>query len=272
MAQLQMYTAKLGSPQTTLAATLAADATSMVLTDASVLPAGPNIAVLGVDENCEIVKYTAIDSATNTVSGLVRGQGGSTARVWEAGSVVARNATSLDHDIFKANIEDLATNKADSADVYTQTEIDTLLNAKQKKLTFDNSPTANSSNPVKSNGIKTALDTKQDTLTFDSTPTAESTNPVTSSGVYDAIVEGFRDVYKVTLPSASSSKLTFSAPGITANHVLCVEGHVYYSNPSAVMSDLSITTAANSITITGTLSGTTDIIVTLGIPRTITAS
>lgn len=130
MAQLQMYTAKLGSPQTTLAATLAADATSMVLTDASVLPAGPNIAVLGVDENCEIVKYTAIDSATNTVSGLVRGQGGSTARVWEAGSVVARNATSLDHDIFKANIEDLEANKANTADVYTQSEIDTALNAK----------------------------------------------------------------------------------------------------------------------------------------------
>ena len=117
MAQLQMYTAKLGSPQTTLAATLAADATSMVLTDASVLPAGPNIAVLGVDENCEIVKYTAIDSATNTVSGLVRGQGGSTARVWEAGSIVARNATSLDHDIFKANIEDLEANKANTADL-----------------------------------------------------------------------------------------------------------------------------------------------------------
>lgn len=120
--------------------------------------------------------------------------------------------------------------------------------------------------------LATALNGKQNTLTFDSAPTSASTNPVTSGGVYDAIVAGFRDVYKVTLPSASSSKLTFSAPGITADHVLCVEGHAYYTNKSAVMGELSLTTAANSITITGTLSGTTDIIVTLGIPRTITAS
>lgn len=150
--------------------------------------------------------------------------------------------------------------------------VKTALDAKQDVLSFDSAPTANSTNPVTSSGIKTALDNKQDTLTFDTEPTAGSTKPVTSGGVHDAIVAGFRDVYKVTLPSASSSKRTFSAPGITADHVLCVEGLAYYSNPSAVMSELSITTAANSITITGTLSGTTDIIVTLGISRTITAS
>ena len=34
----------------------------------------------------------------------------------------------------------------------------------QSRLTFDNAPTANSNNPVKSSGIKTALDAKQDTL------------------------------------------------------------------------------------------------------------
>ena len=38
------------------------------------------------------------------------------------------------------------------------------LSNKQDVLTFDNSPTANSNNPVKSSGIKTALDNKQDTL------------------------------------------------------------------------------------------------------------
>lgn len=165
MAQLPMYPAKLGSPQTTLAATLAADATSMVLTDASVLPAGPNIAVLGIDENCEIISYTAIDSTTNTVSGLVRGLGGSTAKVWDTGSVVARNATSLDHDIFKANIEDLETRKSNTDHVhddryYTESEMDTKLDAKQNSLTFDSTPTANSGNPVTSGGIKTYADKK----------------------------------------------------------------------------------------------------------------
>lgn len=89
----------------------------------------------------------------------------------------------------------------------------------QRELTFDDTPTADSLNPVTSGGIKTyvdnkiaesgggstitvdsalsdtstnpvqnkviknVLDTKQDTLTFDDTPTVDSDNPVTSGGV-----------------------------------------------------------------------------------------
>ena len=56
-------------------------------------------------------------------------------------------------------------------------------------LIFDATPTANSNNPVTSNGIKTALDNKQNTLTLDSTPTANSTNPVTSGGMKTALDE-----------------------------------------------------------------------------------
>ena len=83
---------------------------------------------------------------------------------------------------------------------YTKTEADTALNAKQDNLTFDETPTANSANPVKSGGVKAALDLKanasdmttalngkQNTLTFDNTPTANSSNPVTSGGVKAAI-------------------------------------------------------------------------------------
>lgn len=64
----------------------------------------------------------------------------------------------------------------------------------QKKLTFDSAPTANSMNPVTSDGIKKAIDAKtvdlsgyQTKLTFDSTPTANSSNPVTSDGIKKAI-------------------------------------------------------------------------------------
>ena len=60
-------------------------------------------------------------------------------------------------------------------------------NAKQDALTFDNVPTVNGNNPVKSGGVYTALSGKQDALTFDSTPTAGSSNPVTSGGVKSAI-------------------------------------------------------------------------------------
>ena len=41
-----------------------------------------------------------------------------------------------------------------------QTDLSTALNGKQDTLTFDNAPTENSDNPVKSSGIKTALDNK----------------------------------------------------------------------------------------------------------------
>lgn len=93
----------------------------------------------------------------------------------------------------------------------------------QRELTFDDTPTADSLNPVTSGGIKTyvdnkiaeggggstitvdsalsdtstnpvqnkviknVLDTKQDTLTFDDTPTVDSDNPVTSGGVKTAL-------------------------------------------------------------------------------------
>ena len=44
------------------------------------------------------------------------------------------------------------------AERYTKTETDTLLSGKQNTLTFDNTPTANSDNPVTSKGIKTYID------------------------------------------------------------------------------------------------------------------
>ena len=60
---------------------------------------------------------------------------------------------------------------------------------KQNALTFDDTPTAGSNNPVKSGGIKTALDGKQNTLTFDNVPTAGSDNPVKSGGIFIRFTE-----------------------------------------------------------------------------------
>lgn len=169
MAISTMYPAMPGSPKTTLTADITADATSLTVADGNVLPTAPNILVIGDDENAEVIGYNS--KSGNILSGLVRALGGTIASAWTAGTEVARNFTSFDHDRFKENIEDLATNKADAADVYTQTEIDTLLNAKQNSLTFDSTPTASSTNPVTSGGIKSALDAKVsksgDTMTGD---------------------------------------------------------------------------------------------------------
>lgn len=83
---------------------------------------------------------------------------------------------------------------------------------KQDTLTFDNTPTNGSSNPVTSDGIYTALGTKQDTITFDATPQSGSTNPVQSGGVYDALAE------KVNIDNAGNAEVT--ATGSTTARTL----------------------------------------------------
>lgn len=101
---------------------------------------------------------------------------------WEEEYVL--NNSSFDSDQWAA-----INSGIDSADVEkltalpTKVQLDNLFDGKQDKLTFDSTPTTDSTNPVTSDGIKTALDTKQDELTFDTTPTAGSTNPVTSNGI-----------------------------------------------------------------------------------------
>ena len=124
MAISTMYPAKAGSPKTTLAVQISSSATQMTVADASVLPAAPNIAVLGSDSTAEIVSYAA--KSGNVLTGLVRGLGGTTASVWEVDTIVARNITSFDHDRFITNIEALNTDKANAADIGNLAALDTL--------------------------------------------------------------------------------------------------------------------------------------------------
>lgn len=102
-----------------------------------------------------------------------------------------------------------STNPVTSGGVYTA------LDGKQNTLTFDTTPTASSTNPVTSGGIKTALDAKQDNLTVDQTPTASSTNPVTSGGVYTALETkaNKEDVTKEISKETARSYMTESISG-----------------------------------------------------------
>lgn len=63
------------------------------------------------------------------------------------------NKTEIDTELGK---------KANGDSVYTKTEIDGKLSLKQDTLTFDDTPTADSTNPVTSGGVKTELDKKAD--------------------------------------------------------------------------------------------------------------
>lgn len=78
----------------------------------------------------------------------------------------------------------------------------------------------------------------------------------------------FNDVIEVTLEDVASNNLSFNVTGVTANHVLVQNGFAYLSNPSAMGSDITVTTGNGTITISGTLNGTTDIVMTLGVITT----
>lgn len=125
-----MYLSKNNSPKTTLTTAITSEDTALILADASVLPAAPNLLVLGTGENAEIASYTTI--AGNVVSGLVRGVNGTTPGAWPVDTIVARNFTTYDADTFRENILDLENRKAESNHnhddrYYTEEEADDLL-------------------------------------------------------------------------------------------------------------------------------------------------
>lgn len=115
MAISVMYPAMPGSPKTELAADISASATSMTVTNGNALPDAPNILVVGNDESAEVIGYGT--KSGNTLGNLVRPLGGTTASAWTAGTEVARNFTSFDHDRFMENIEALEAEKANTADL-----------------------------------------------------------------------------------------------------------------------------------------------------------
>lgn len=90
----------------------------------------------------------------------------------------------------------------------------------QDALTFDSTPTEDSTNPVESGGVYNALAGKQDNLTFDDDPTENSTNPVKSGGVYSALAGKqdnltFDGVYNAsTNKAATESTVTNAIAGL----------------------------------------------------------
>ena len=95
---------------------------------------------------------------------------------------------------------------------------------KQDALTFDDAPTENSNNPVKSGGIYTALSGKQATLTFDDSPTSGSSNPVKSGGVYTALGNKQDTVTFDGTYSASTNKAATVSTVTNAVNALDVTG------------------------------------------------
>lgn len=221
MALQNMYQAKSNSPQTTLTAQIAADATTLTVFDGSVLPTGPNLLTLGTDENAEVVYYTSV--AGNTVSGLVRGYSGTTASVWDEGTQVSREFTSYDHDTFITNINAL------NSDLISA---QTLISGKQDTYSTD-------------------------ATKWDTTPTASSTKPVTSGGIKtytDQKILYFYQQSTSTTSAATSEFCNVSDSRINANTVVL---NCEFTVPSAITSGVSWTTAAGYISLKGICTSST---------------
>lgn len=109
MAQRTMYAGANNSVPTKITEMLMATDTTVAVEDASVLPPGPNIATLGAEDNAEVVSYASISG--NTLTGCLRGFGGTLAQIWPENTIVYRAYTNYDHETFIRNIKDLDANK-----------------------------------------------------------------------------------------------------------------------------------------------------------------
>lgn len=107
--QKTMYAAKNNSPQALLTSEISSAEQTIPVSDSSVFPAAPNLATLGTGDNAELIKYAGISG--NTLTGCVRGFNSTTPQIWPADTPIYRAFTAYDGDAYKANIEQLESEK-----------------------------------------------------------------------------------------------------------------------------------------------------------------
>ena len=103
-----MYPGQAQSLQTTLVSNINGSTQTIEVVDASVLPAAPNIFVIGTGELSETVYYPT-DAVANVFSGVTRHFQGATS-AWDSGTVVARLFTAYDYDTLRTNFGEVIAN------------------------------------------------------------------------------------------------------------------------------------------------------------------
>lgn len=106
-----MYKGKVNSPEALLSEQVTAAQTDIKVTDASVFPPGPNLAVIGVSADAETILYSGINN--NILVGCTRGFQG-VAKTWDANSPIARNITEYDIGSLQENVDELYTVKLEA--------------------------------------------------------------------------------------------------------------------------------------------------------------
>lgn len=103
-----MYAGKVNSPATTLDGGINSVITTINIINGAVIPAAPNIAVIGTEENAETILYAT--KVGNQLSNITRGFQG-VAKEWSSGEAIARLFTEYDYGALKGNVGTLAGRK-----------------------------------------------------------------------------------------------------------------------------------------------------------------
>lgn len=142
--------------------------------------------------------------------------------------------------------ENLHLNKPEATDLYD------IENENDNMDTLDAAVAANQTNIA---ALQTAMAGKQNTLTFDNVPTENSSNPVKSGGVYSVIdtlntaVQGKQDKLHTEMKTgtlavgATSLTLTFTTETIGTDTLVDVYSDTFGVNPT------SISTTSNTVTL-----------------------
>lgn len=115
------------------------------------------------------------------------------------------------------NWEHLGDTSIDLSNYYTSSEVDDLLDAKEDTLTFDTTPTQNSTNPVTSGGVYTALQNVD--IDVDDEIDSTSTNPVQNQ------------VIAAALDDKQDTLIAGSGIEIDEDNVIKTTGATIYANP-----------------------------------------
>ena len=107
----EMYPGMDNSPDTKLTASIGPTDTVISVENVGVFPDGPNYAVIGNDNDAELIKYAV--KTTNSLSGCTRGFGALPAKAWQSGEPIARNITNTDLMNLIENILNLDIGKVD---------------------------------------------------------------------------------------------------------------------------------------------------------------
>ena len=131
------------------------------------------------------------------------------------------------------------------------TALQSAMSGKQDKLTFDESPTQGSSNPVTSGGVYDAL--AGASIATDAVPTAGSTKAVQSGGVYDAL-----QAKQNTLTAVSSTLTNVSGASGDSGSKIYIWGNMCTAKlkristiSSSAWTSANISSGANLYTVSG---------------------